>query len=84
MSKLSFEWMTAGMKTWTRDQWMVTGLYALMYTGIIVGLLLVMCMKHSGFLIIGASVAFTVLIFWIVKLDYRSGRKNDDRPSAPD
>lgn len=60
------KWTPAAADEWTKEDWITIVISPLSYIGIAVGIALSILLLPIGFIVLGVSILFIVLMHWII------------------
>ena len=66
MALIRREWTPAAADEWTKEDWFVIVLSPMTYVGLALGVAMSILLLKVGFIILGLTVALTILMFWII------------------
>ncbi len=66
MALIRRTWTPAAADEWAREDWIAIVLSPLAYVGIAIGVALSMLLVPMGFIILGATIAVTALMHWVI------------------
>jgi uncharacterized membrane protein YoaK (UPF0700 family) len=76
MPLVNRKWKETSVNKRTRNDWITIILFASMYVGVAVGIVLVLFLRPVGFIVMGVTVGFIALMFWIMNLKLKTISQN--------